>query len=432
MIIFIAITAALAVLTVVWVIRPLLRSTAGSGVSSERLNASIYRDQLNALDRDLARGLMNVADHEATKDELQLRLLDDVAAPTVVPASSEAGSTHSRTRLAVTLALLLPLASAGMYAWLGSMAAMDPAGAQLAANEKVEQMVDTLADRLKSNPSDTKGWAMLARSYKVMGRMEEAEQAYVKAGDWINTDAEMLVDYADLLAVRANSIDGKALELVHQALKLVPLHPTALMMAGIASYQQADYAGAVAHWEKLLTVLEPDSEEAQQVESSLAEARKNASVSSAAGVTTQDQINQMVQRLADRLKANPDDLEGWSRLARAYKVQGRLEQAENAYEKAIKLVNTDANLLTQYADLLAMRAGNTLEGRPLAILDKALAINPKQPEALMMVASAAYRRADYTLAITRWETVLTVLEPGSRDAVLVSAEIAKARSKLGQ
>ena len=179
-------------------------------------------------------------------------------------------------------------------------------------------------------------------------------------------------------------------------------------------------------------MLEPDSEEAQQVESSLAEARKNASVSSAAGVTTQDQINQMVQRLADRLKANPDDLEGWSRLARAYKVQGRLEQAENAYEKAIKLVNTDANLLTQYADLLAMRAGNTLEGRPLAILDKALAINPKQPEALMMVASAAYRRADYTLAITRWETVLTVLEPGSRDAVLVSAEIAKARSKLGQ
>ena len=80
MIIFIAITAALAVLTVVWVIRPLLRSTAGSGVSSERLNASIYRDQLNALDRDLARGLMSVADHEATKDELQLRLLDDVAA----------------------------------------------------------------------------------------------------------------------------------------------------------------------------------------------------------------------------------------------------------------------------------------------------------------------------------------------------------------
>ena len=75
---------------------------------------------------------MSVADHEATKDELQLRLLDDVAAPTVVPASSEAGSTHSRTRLAVTLALLLPLASAGMYAWLGSMAAMDPAGAGLA------------------------------------------------------------------------------------------------------------------------------------------------------------------------------------------------------------------------------------------------------------------------------------------------------------
>lgn len=432
MIVFIAITASLAVLAVVWVVRPLLRSPAGSGVSSERLNAAIYRDQLHALDRDLAGGLIGPVDHEATRDELQLRLLDDVASPASPPQGGGFGSSRSRRGMAAALVMVLPLASAGMYAWLGNTTAMDPAGAQLAANQQVEQMVDTLAKRLKTNPSDTKGWAMLARSYKVMGRLEEAEQAYVNAGEWINTNADMLVDYADVLAMRTHSIDEKTLALVHKALKLEPLHPTALMMAGIAAYQQANYSGAVAHWEKLLTVLEPDSDESQQVAANIAEARKNAGISSAAGVTTQTQIDQMVQRLADRLKANPDDLEGWSRLARSYKVQGRLDEAEKAYDKAAKLVNTDANLLTQYADLLATRAGGNLDGRPLVLLNKALTINPKQPEALMMVASAAYRRADYTTAITHWETVLTVLEPGSRDAVLVSAEIAKARHKLGQ
>lgn len=145
---------------------------------------------------------------------------------------------------------------------------------------------------------------------------------------------------------------------------------------------------------------------------------------------TQEKINQMVEGLATRLKSQPDDLAGWARLARAYKVLGRLEEAEQAYVKAGKQVDGDPDLLTQYADLLAMRAGNQLEGRPLALLDKALALNPKHPMALMMAGSAAFRRADYALAITHWEKALTVLEPGSRDATLVAGEIADARAKL--
>ena len=146
---------------------------------------------------------------------------------------------------------------------------------------------------------------------------------------------------------------------------------------------------------------------------------------------TQEKINQMVDRLAARLKSQPEDLAGWARLARAYKELGRLEEAEQAYVKAGKLVDGGPDLLTQYADLLAMRAGNQLEGRPIALLDKALALNPKHPMALMMAGSAAFRRADFAQAITHWEKALTVLEPGSRDATLVAQELASARTKLG-
>jgi cytochrome c-type biogenesis protein CcmH len=145
---------------------------------------------------------------------------------------------------------------------------------------------------------------------------------------------------------------------------------------------------------------------------------------------TPEKINLMIEGLAARLKEKPDDLPGWVRLARAYKSQNRLPEAEAAFGKAGKLVDTDPDLLTQYADLLAMRS-NTLEGRPLALVNKALALNPKHPMALMLAGSAAYRRADYAMAITHWEKVLTVLPPGSPDAKQVEAEIADARSKGG-
>jgi cytochrome c-type biogenesis protein CcmH len=244
--------------------------------------------------------------------------------------------------------------------------------------------------------------------------------------------------------------------MVNRALSLDPLHPMGLMMSGVAAYRRNDYKAAVAQWEKLLALLEPGSPDAQQVENDIADARNKAGLPSAAkvaelaapnsaagaagklppvdpgaaGAMTPEQINQMVERLAEKMKANPADLAGWARLARAYKVEGRLAEAEQAFAKAGKLVDGDPDLLTQYADLLATRS-NSIEGRPLALVTKALALNPKHPMALMMAGSAAYRRADYAQAVAHWEKVLPVLEPGSSDATQVRAEIADARAKGG-
>ncbi|OGB31974.1 MAG: c-type cytochrome biogenesis protein CcmI [Burkholderiales bacterium RIFCSPLOWO2_12_FULL_61_40] len=455
---FIAATAILTLLVVAWMARALLRPTTEIGVSSQRLNAAIYRDQLQALERDLVRGTISPQDYASTQDELKLRLLDDTEETPSSPSMRETGFLTAR-RTAAAIALALPLGAAGMYWWLGNPSAIDPLATRTASNEKVIQMVDTLAARLKANPDNPKGWAMLARSYKVMGRWEEAEQAFANAGDAVNTDADLLVEYADLLATRANSIEGKPLELINKALLAEPKHPTGLMMSGIAAYRRSDFSTAVVQWEKLLAVLEPGSPDAQQIEADIADARAKMGSpalnqvkpqgtktqtgadantgqlppidSGSGGPMTQEKINQMVERLAKRLESNPQDLAGWAQLARAYKVQGRLAEAEQAYVKAGKLVESDASLLAQYADLLAMRAGNKLEGRPLVLVNKALALNPKHPMALMMAASAAYRRTDYPQAISYWEKVLTVLDPGSSDASQVKAEIADAKARAG-
>lgn len=270
---FIALAALMTLATIAWLALPLLRPAPPDGVSSQRLNAAIYRDQLDALDRDLASGAISAADHEATRDELQLRLLDDTAEPQAQPAATRPPLLSAR-RMAVLIAVLLPLLAAGMYRWLGAPEALQPAVAKGVNNEQIAQMVEALAAKLQANPDNPKGWAMLARSYKVMGRLEEAEQAYEKAGDALNKNPDLLVDFAELLAVRANNrMEGRPIALIRQALAIDPEHPSALMMSGVAAYQLNDFDGAVKDWEKLLGILEPGSEDAKMTQENLDEAR---------------------------------------------------------------------------------------------------------------------------------------------------------------
>lgn len=261
--VFIALSALLTLLVVAWMVRPLLRTSREEGVSSLRLNTAIYREQLQALDKDLANGAISPADHEATRDELQLRLLDDTQEPQAAVSASPTALWSPR-RTASLLAVLLPLLSVGTYWWLGNPAALNPKKAQAVSQQQVEEMVQSLAARLQANPDNPEGWAMLARSYTVMGRLAEAEDAFNKAGDAIHNNPNLLVDFAEVLAQRANNrMAGRPLELVQQALALDPLNASALMMLGVDAYQRSDFAGAAAHWEKLLTLLEPGSSDAR-------------------------------------------------------------------------------------------------------------------------------------------------------------------------
>jgi cytochrome c-type biogenesis protein CcmH len=442
MTVFIGIAALMTLLLVAWLIYPLLRSKRTQGVSAERLNIDIHRDQLKALEADLARGVISPQDFEATRDELQLRLLDDTEShdnPLPPPSTSFWSAKHT----AWLLGLATPALALGLYLQLGAPAAIDPVASTAVDERQITKMVDTLAAKLAANPNNPKGWAMLARSYKVLGRLDEAKKAFEKAGDYLRTDPDALLDYATLLGtLNSGKLDGQAAQMIDEVLKLSPDHPNALMLSGISAYQRADYAGAVKKWEKLLTLLDPNSPDAQQIQANIDDARAQgklpprstktspATSGAPAGSATPEMINQMVERLANRLKDNPNDYPGWARLANAYKVQGRLDEALQAFGKAGPLLESDANIITQYADLLATRAKGNLAGQPMALVNKALRLDPKQPSALMMAAQAAYQAADYSTAIRHWEAVLTVLPSGSEDSKLVANEIADAKAKL--
>ena len=118
-----------------------------------------------------------------------------------------------------------------------------------------------------------------------------------------------------------------------------------------------------------------------------------------------DPMAAMVQRLADRLKAQPGDAEGWAMLGRSYANLGRHADALPAYAKAIELRQDDPPLMADYADELALQQGGRLEGEPMRWVKRALALEPGQPKALLLAGTEAFQRKDYAQAVQYWERV---------------------------
>lgn len=139
---------------------------------------------------------------------------------------------------------------------------------------------------------------------------------------------------------------------------------------------------------------------------------------------------EMINALAARLEKNPDDGKGWAMLARTYATLKRFPEAASAYEKAAKLIQNDAKLLADYADVLAMANGRDLQGKPLELLRSALAIDPNNAKALLLIGKASYQNGDFTHAVEYWEKLRQSLPPDSPFAKQVSENIAQARTQI--
>ena len=140
------------------------------------------------------------------------------------------------------------------------------------------------------------------------------------------------------------------------------------------------------------------------------------------------QIEGMVNQLAQRLRTEPDDAEGWSMLARSYAALDRPADAAVAYARAIALAPDEAALRADYADVLASVDGGRLNGRASAQIERALALDAHQPKALALAASAAMERGDAPEAVRRWQQLQRLLPPDSQTAARVAANIAQAQA----
>jgi cytochrome c-type biogenesis protein CcmH len=141
------------------------------------------------------------------------------------------------------------------------------------------------------------------------------------------------------------------------------------------------------------------------------------------------EMEALLQRLAERMEAQPDDAEGWVMLGRSYAAVGRHDDSLKALSRAIKLRPDDATVLVDFADALAVKNGRQLEGEPLQIIEKALKIEPDNLKGLALAGTAAFNRADYPKAVQYWERAAQVGPPDSPIVQMAQNGAAEARSR---
>lgn len=145
------------------------------------------------------------------------------------------------------------------------------------------------------------------------------------------------------------------------------------------------------------------------------------------GPMSQEQVAANVDKLAARLKQNPNDPQGWTMLARSYMMQEKFSDAASAYEKLTALSANDADAWADYAEALALANRQNLTGKPTEAINRALQINPKHQKALDLSGSAAYQAGDYNKAIEQWQKLLKLLPPGSDELKTVTEQISRTK-----
>ena len=151
----------------------------------------------------------------------------------------------------------------------------------------------------------------------------------------------------------------------------------------------------------------------------------------ASAATAVQQIEMMVGQLAARLKDKPDDAQGWTMLARSYTVLGRFADALPAYQRASELQPPNPTLLADWADAVAATKGSADNPQTVALVERALGLDPNHLKSLALAGTIAYERGDFTGATTRWQKIIDQLPPGNEVAKQVQASIDEARERAG-
>lgn len=277
------------------------------------------RTQLRQLDELVQTGALSAEQGNEAKARLERQLVEAVMAlpastealaPTASSASAVASATPTTTaratqpaaKLVWGMVAFVAAVGAGGYALVGNPGAwsVSPSPAAVATggvgtpataadpsarpaphalgSDQIAAMTESLASKLQTDPNNAEGWAMLARSYAVLGRFDDAVTAYQRVLTLRQDDAQVYADYADALAVtRGRKLEGEPAKLVDKALSLDPRNFKALSLAGTVAFNQQDFQRAADLWQRALASAPADNPGlVQQIRADLDDARQRA------------------------------------------------------------------------------------------------------------------------------------------------------------
>ena len=360
-----ALMTAAAIFAVLW---PLSRRGGEPGGSE----IEVYRDQLDEIARDRAAGLIGEAEAEAAKVEVSRRLIAAADAAEFSHSLPIGSELWRRRAAAIAGLVLLPIGATALYLVLGSpQLPGEPLAERMRAapqDRSIESLVAQVEAHLERNPDDARGYDVLAPVYLRLGRFADAVNARRKLLALAGETAERQADLGEALTAAGNGIvTNEAKAAFERALALDPADLKAKFFIGIAAEQDGDRAKAAEIWRGMLAAAPPGAAWVPMVSEALARVGGTPppvasapgpsadDMAAASGMSEKDRsemIRGMVARLADRLKENGNDIEGWQRLLRAYMVLGERDKAHAAAADARRALASDPDKLRRIDDMI--------------------------------------------------------------------------------
>ena len=405
------------------------------------------------LDEEHQTGQLSDSDFAATCLDIDRRLLG--LSQQVAQASASSPKDQTLTRLAVGLAIILPLGAALIYAALGrpdlrDNPLVDRAAEIASRSETITATKENLAQNLAraqaatvATPDDIESWLKLAEAAASVNDSATEIRALRMARQLTNDDPSVLSLLAEALSRAADGqVTVPARDLIDTVLATDPDEPRALFLSGLAAFQDGDYQAAVTRWQRLLSISTADAPWLPIVRANIAQAAEAGgialppangpdadSIAAAADMTAKDRqamILSMVESLRDRLDETPDDTEGWLRLARAYDVLGDRAAAFTALARATDSAPDDAPLAYQF---LERTIGIELSAAQLSMAQTVIARlaenDTSGPQYLFFKGHIAKLSGDTDTARSVWTDLLGTMPAESEMAAALAAEIAK-------
>ena len=418
--------------------------------SEDAFALEVYRDQLAELSRDEQRGLLTPDQAKAAQIEIERRILALDEGKKFLPARPPS---H---RLTLAMAVILPLAGFGLYLMLGSPHLPSQSAMERLAQERQHSSpeIQALEAKVASSPSDAQSWIDLARAYANVDRAKDAADSFAKAMALGRNQPDVLRQYAHAaILAEQGRVTTDAQTALQRVLAADPTDPTARFFLALAKTQNQDVEGALTDWLELERALpqaaplrtllaENIDKAARQLGKDPAklpgrvagagggDAGPSAEDMAAAAQMSPEQrqafIESMVERLAAKMKENPENVEGWIKLANAYRVLEKREESRVAWSEAARRAPARIDVQIDYASALIEGRTDLARNLPAEFpgaVKRIRTLDPENPLGMFYagVVARAEGRADEAKAL--WQKVLALLPEGSNERTQLQREI---------
>ena len=420
--------------------------------SEDAFALEVYRDQLAELTRDEQRGLLTPEQARAAQIEIERRILALDEGKKFQPARPPS---H---RLTLAMAVILPLAGFGLYLMLGSPQLPSQSATERLAQERqrTSPEIQALEAKVEQSPSDAQGWIDLGRAYADAERAKDAADSLAKAMALGRKEPDLLRQYAHAaILAEGGRVGMEAQRALQRALAAEPGDPTARFFLALAKAQNQDIEGALTDWLALEQQLPPEAPlrglVAENIERAARQLGKDPAklpgrvarggggspspgpgaddMAAAAQMSPEERrafIESMVERLAARMNDNPDDLEGWIRLANAYGVLEKREQARAAWAEAAKRAPARLDVQLDYAGALIQGRGDLAKNLPPEFpetVKRIRTLDPENPLGMFYAGVVARAEGRPEEAKALWQKVLALMPEDAAERQQLQREI---------